>query len=427
MLDLFTSADLLAKLNNVELIQPPAILSQTNSQKNWFLPTDTKAAKSLDTYLKTLSGKGFNLEVQGIWLQTGDKFLASHAGSTPHSAASVTKVATSLVALKRLGPGYEFQTQVATTGAIVNGVLSGDLVIQGGGDPLFVWEEAISVGNALNRMGIRKVTGNLVIAGNFAMNFETDPQKAGLLLRQAFDPGNWPLEAAEQFAKMSKNTPRPQIIFAGQVFATPTPPPSLTPLLVRRSLPMVDIIHQMNVHSNNVIADQLAAAAGGFTVVAQESARLAGVPAQELQLINGSGLGPENRISPRAACGLFQAMERLAKSYNLGIADFFPMKGQDLGTVEDRVMPRSSVVKTGTLWNVSALAGAIPTRDHGTVWFAIMNEGEGLEWFRAEQDKFLQELSREWGTPAISTPEFVRRRVFGRFGDDRRNKILRKL
>jgi D-alanyl-D-alanine carboxypeptidase/D-alanyl-D-alanine-endopeptidase (penicillin-binding protein 4) len=66
------------------------------------------------------------------------------------------------------------------------------------------------------------------------------------------------------------------------------------------------------------------------------------------------------------------------------------------------------VVKTGTLDTVIALAGAIPTRDRGLVWFAIINRGTDWDSLRAQQDIFLQKLVQQWGTasalPLAITP-----------------------
>ena len=54
--------------------------------------------------------------------------------------------------------------------------------------------------------------------------------------------------------------------------------------------------------------------------------------------------------------------------------DFFPVAGRDrTGTMVDRNIPYGITVKTGTLWEVSALAGMIPTAERGPIWFAIIN------------------------------------------------------
>ncbi len=50
--------------------------------------------------------------------------------------ASVAKLVTTLYALETLGPGYRFGTRILGLGPVVDGTLSGDLALVGGGDPL---------------------------------------------------------------------------------------------------------------------------------------------------------------------------------------------------------------------------------------------------------------------------------------------------
>jgi len=49
--------------------------------------------------------------------------------------ASVLKLITTGAALEMLGPGFQFETKLMTSGDIVNNQLKGDIRIQGGGDP----------------------------------------------------------------------------------------------------------------------------------------------------------------------------------------------------------------------------------------------------------------------------------------------------
>src|SRR5690554_2832778 len=49
--------------------------------------------------------------------------------------ASVLKLVTTATAVEILGPEYRFETQIGYTGTIERGVLKGDLIIVGGGDP----------------------------------------------------------------------------------------------------------------------------------------------------------------------------------------------------------------------------------------------------------------------------------------------------
>lgn len=369
---------------------------------------DADARSILQRYLQQLNGQGMTADRQGIWLQTGAVTLADHRGTVPRSAASVTKVATSLVALHAWGSDRQFVTEIGATGALDNGVLDGDLVVMGGGDPLLVWEEAIAIAAALEARGIRRVTGNLILANapQLVFNFKDDPAAIGNGLRQAFDARRWDDTTNKAYAQLSDRPPKPQIEIEGDVLATRSPDVSYLPLLRHRSLPLVSILKLMNVHSNNVVADRLAERLGGGAVVADRAARLAGVPSAEIQLVNGSGLGQDNRISPRAACALFAALQRHLSGDGLNVADVLPVFGRDGGTLKARTMPKGATVKTGTLWNVSALAGAIPTRDRGLVWFAILNGGDAHTLpFRRQQDELLAQLQDAWGVPtALPNP-----------------------
>ncbi|MDF5715064.1 MAG: D-alanyl-D-alanine carboxypeptidase [Rhizonema sp. NSF051] len=335
-------------------------------------------------------------ESQGVWIQSGPMLMANHEGTTPLPAASLTKIATTLVALKNLGPDHQFQTLVSGTGPLQNGVLQGDLVITSGGDPLFVWEEAIALGNSLNQMGIKQVKGNLIITGNFAMNFQRNPVLAGQILKLALNSATWNRAATFEYSLMPKGTPKPQVIIAGKVKTSDDSVAQKTLLLRHYSLPLKQIIKEMNVFSNNDIAEMLAEAVGGASVVQSTAAQLAQVPSSEIQLINGSGLGPENRISPRAICALLMAVQREAVAHQLDLTDLFLMSGLDRrGTIHGRHIPLATVVKTGTLRDVSSLAGVMPTRDRGLVWFAILNRGTNVSAFRSGQDQLLQRLLQQ--------------------------------
>ncbi len=357
-------------------------------------------ANTIQKYLKELIDRKLITNdltnSQGIWMQSGPMLMANHQGTTPLPAASLTKIATSLAAVSKLGLDYQFETLVGATGPVENGVLKGDLIITGGGDPLFVSEEAITLGNTLNRMGIKRVEGNLVIKGNFAMNFQTNPLLAGQVLKHSLHHASWSRRTALQYSIMPKGTPKPKLVIVGKVKLAELSSPPETLLIRHRSLPLKRIVKEMNVFSNNHMAQMLADEVGGAQVVKSVAAKLARVPSEEIQLINGSGLGVENRVSPRAACAMLMALHRIAMTKNLTIADLFPTAGFDRrGTMHARSLPEATAMKTGTLRDVSALAGVMPTRDRGLVWFAIINRGPYISSFRIGQDKLLQTLVKQ--------------------------------
>jgi serine-type D-Ala-D-Ala carboxypeptidase/endopeptidase (penicillin-binding protein 4) len=419
----------------VQPLETLSVLAWEGSSSLILIPDPSPAgAITVQEYLKSLiSSKLIDknlIDSQGIWLQSGPMLMANHQGTTPLPAASLTKVATSLAAFKAWGPNHQFETLVSTTGSLVNGVVEGDLVITGSGDPMFVGEEAIALGNTLNKMGIKQVKGNLIITGAFAMNFQRNPALAGQLLKQALNHKTWSRSVVFQYSVMPKGTPKPQITIAGDIKIHAQRKVGKTLLVRHLSLPLQKLIKEMNVFSNNDIAEMLAESVGGADVVSATAAQLARVPNSEILLINGSGLGTENRISPRAVSAMFMALQREASSYQLSLADLFPTSGLDhRGTIHSRKMPKATVMKTGTLNSVSALAGAIPTRDRGLVWFTIINRGTNIWAFRNAQDQLLQHLEKELEVstdiPDPLTPHLDN--ALPQLGATSRNEILYKL
>ena len=80
----------------------------------------------------------------------------ANAGFAP---ASVTKAVTALYALDALGPNYRFRTRLIATGPVENGVIKGDLVLTGGGDPTLDTDALAGMAANLKAAGIRSITG----------------------------------------------------------------------------------------------------------------------------------------------------------------------------------------------------------------------------------------------------------------------------
>jgi D-alanyl-D-alanine carboxypeptidase/D-alanyl-D-alanine-endopeptidase (penicillin-binding protein 4) len=407
-----------AHLNTVQLLawQDAALFSLPSEP-------DPAAASVIKQSLKGWSTKGLATSNQGVWMQSGMTRLANNQGTVPLPAASLTKIATTLAALQHWGPNHQFETLVSATGPIKNGVLQGDLVITGSGDPFFVWEEAIALGNTLNKQGIRRVTGRLIVTGDFYMNYQENQLLSAQMLASGMNSALWSRAVTLHYSRMRKGTPKPQVAIAGGVAIASYPIPKKYELIRHHSLPLTQILKELNIYSNNAMSEMLATSLGGAKVVAKLAAETADVPQQEIQLINGSGLGMENRISPRAACAMLMAIERSLKPHQLTVADLFPVSGRDnRGTLLTRNIPQGTVIKTGTLREVSALAGVMPTRDRGLVWFAIINRGGDIASFKAQQDQILTQLSKQWGTASL--PKVTTTNIQASLGDTRRNEII---
>ncbi len=89
--------------------------------------------------------------------------LLSWRAATPMNPASVMKVVTTYASLELLGPAYTWRTPVYVDGTIANGVLTGNLVIQGQGDPQLVMEKLWLLLRRVQGLGIRQITGDIVL------------------------------------------------------------------------------------------------------------------------------------------------------------------------------------------------------------------------------------------------------------------------
>lgn len=410
-------------------MQWPSMDAVISWQSPWVLTMnapDPQAKSIVRDYLSILASQGFIVEEQGLWLQTGATAIAVHQPYRPLPAASLTKMATTLAVLETWPVNHRFETRFGHTGTLENGVINGDLVIQWTGDPYFVWEEAIVLANTLNQLGVQRVTGNLVILGEFTMNFEPNPYRSGELFVQAVNGNFWSREIWEAYDFLDPETPQPSLVIEGEVVVAPANASAeVSQWLVRhQSLPLVPLLKAMNIYSNNEMAEQFARSAGGTNTVIIKVAERANLPTEEIRLINGSGLGVENQMSPRAVVAILLETQRQLSEHNLSISDVMPVFGQDEGTLIFRELPNQAALKTGTLNTVSSLAGYFPTRDRGPVWFSIQNWGGNLELLRAQQDALLLALQRHWGAappPKNFQPKVVMGEWPYQLGDRDRN------
>lgn len=77
--------------------------------------------------------------------------------------ASVMKLVTTYTALEMLTPAYRWKTEVYRNGEIKHGVLHGDLIVKGYGDPDFQPHHFWQLLMQLQQLGVHKITGDLLI------------------------------------------------------------------------------------------------------------------------------------------------------------------------------------------------------------------------------------------------------------------------
>jgi D-alanyl-D-alanine carboxypeptidase/D-alanyl-D-alanine-endopeptidase (penicillin-binding protein 4) len=89
--------------------------------------------------------------------------LAELNADLPLIPASTAKLATAVAALDILGPEHRFRTELLARGVIEGGVLRGDLILRGGGDPFLDVADLLGLAVRLQNSGVHRVAGRFLI------------------------------------------------------------------------------------------------------------------------------------------------------------------------------------------------------------------------------------------------------------------------
>ena len=344
-----------------------------------------------------------------VWhVESADgRALDSRDADAPINPASVIKVATSLWALERLGPDHRFETRFAARGPVdpQTGVLDGDLLVFGGGDPDFHVENAYLVAQALNRGGLRSVRGRLLVderlwvgweggSGRKTRSAERRATTMASRLRDALDPGRWNrrtrLLLGEFASRRGIEADPPRVSIEGGLGYHAEPTPEAV-LVVHRSNPLRRTLKRFNAYSNNDI-ERLGRSLGSPDDLAAALAKRWAVSPATLRLETLSGLG-SNRMTPRQVVRLLRDLDRTCRRLGLRVEDLLPAAGCDPGTLErfpdlEAQAAGALVAKTGTLvrtdGGIAAIAGLARTAE-GDRLFCVAAPRSGGRLARARE------------------------------------------
>lgn len=126
-----------------------------------------------DAIAGMVASRGFSGDIGVVVtdLQTGE-ILEDINGSSAQPPASVTKALTALYALETLGEGHQFRTRIFADGEIRNGILNGNLILAGGGDPNLVTDQMAELARNLKETGLREVRGDFLVWGDALTNLD---------------------------------------------------------------------------------------------------------------------------------------------------------------------------------------------------------------------------------------------------------------
>ena len=352
--------------------------------------------------------------LQGVLIETLDgKIVSAQAADQPFNPASSIKLATALVAIQTFGAQHRFATGLWTDGSFdkANGKLLGNLYVTGR-DPSFHYEHAVMVARQLNSLGIRTVTGDLVIAPGFTMNFNSSARRSGEILYDTLDATlraaeatrSWTYERTTLGDHSSLQTV-PSVTVMGAVRVGSVMAAARL-LLTHNSSKLTDVLKVLLCYSNNFMAERIGDSLGGTQSVRHHLIKTLAIPPSEIQLASLSGLGI-NRVTPRAMMRIFRELRRELQKNKLSPAEIMPVAGVDPGTLEDRFTgppwQGSVIAKTGTLirtdGGASSLVGQMRTATRETLLFVIMNQRGSVLRFRENQDYLIMQVQNSRGGP----------------------------
>lgn len=117
------------------------------------------------------------------------KVIFARDPQKPLSPASISKLLIAGTALDKFSPNFQFNTQFFHDGTYSSGVIKGNLYIKGSGDPMLINEIIWQIAADLKHLGLRQVTGDLIIDDTIfdRETFDRSRQSAAGRSRNAYD------------------------------------------------------------------------------------------------------------------------------------------------------------------------------------------------------------------------------------------------
>lgn len=103
--------------------------------------------------------------------------MLSRNAEQPMNPASTMKLLTTFASLEMLGPAYHWKTEAYLNGKLESGVLQGDLVFKGYGDPKLTVEQFWMWLRELRQRGLREIHGDVVLDRSFFEAIAHDPNE----------------------------------------------------------------------------------------------------------------------------------------------------------------------------------------------------------------------------------------------------------
>ena len=330
-------------------------------------------------------------------LATGE-VVDSHNENAPLVPASVTKAVTIATTLEQSGVKYRYHTKVYAVGRIESGMLEGNLLVEGGGDPTLgadvepkgsdIMPEIVSV---LRKHGVDSIAGSIVTDCGIYTSPATPKSWAPGDLKHYYGTGchglNYRRNATGRQAV--KDPPAMfvktliSILEASGIKVCGGDYPmdgKRVILLDHQSPPIDDIMRSCMKRSDNLYAEALLRTlallcgkpgdTGEGAAIEMDFWKKKGADMESVLLIDGSGLSRFNRMTAKFITDVLVKM-----SYNADYVSFFPLAGQE-GTMrsflKDTPLDGYIAMKTGSMGGVQCFAGYMLDEDYAPTHVVVI-------------------------------------------------------
>ena len=323
------------------------------------------------------------LELHGVLIETleGRQTLAAHNADEPFNPASLLKLATSLLALRSLGPDHRFETRVYIDGQIdKQKTLQGSLYLVGN-DPMFGDMAAARIARELRARGIERVRDKIYVSPKLSFNYSESPADSAEYLSRVMKLKQTGTGVAEQ--------PAGEYLFK---FV---------------SYPLREVLLYMNAHSNNFVADRLGEHFGGPAGMEKFLEGELQQPPEQVSIVMVSGR-QTSRLTARGMIAVLRALKDEVEQHGLKLEEIMPVACADYGTLRQRFagtpLEGAVVGKTGTMTRdidggMATLAGIIYTERAGALLFAMLDQGGDIGKNRQLEDELLTEIASRYDVP----------------------------
>jgi D-alanyl-D-alanine carboxypeptidase/D-alanyl-D-alanine-endopeptidase (penicillin-binding protein 4) len=339
-------------------------------------------------WVAPLQARGINISA-GIWDLSTGKAIEAFQPELALIPASTTKVVSSYAILRTLKPDFQLTTSVL--GELKDGVVTGDLVFRGGGDPFLTNEHIWMIARQLKSRGVTKVMGKLKLDQS-----AFDSQRFGTGWENTSANTTPPiLPLSVNFNRDEKNniTRNPEKLALDVITSiledvgivcegNPDSAGRKAVLTSYRSPTLHVLTNSVNKISNNFIIEMLVKSFGGgswangIKRIQEFYQTNLDLSPSEVRITDGSGLSKSNRLSARtlsiilrAAWHDFEVGPEFVASLKYIGAEPYDLR------ISDPNLARRVRCKTGHLDNVDTMCGYIHMPDGSMRVFAVLLNG----------------------------------------------------